>query len=111
VQFEPGALRDSVARLLQADPQSMYLTHFSRVGDVKRLAEGFQQLLQRMVEIGQALRGADNRHARLREALQAMYLQSLREHGCSLDDATCTALLAVDIELNAQGMAVWLDRA
>jgi glyoxylase-like metal-dependent hydrolase (beta-lactamase superfamily II) len=111
VQFEPGALRDSVARLLQAGPQSMYLTHFSRVGDVTRLAEGFQQLLQRMVEIGQALRGVDNRHARLREALQAMYLQSLREHGCGLDEASCAALLEVDIELNAQGVAVWLDRA
>jgi glyoxylase-like metal-dependent hydrolase (beta-lactamase superfamily II) len=111
VQFEPEALRDSVVRLLQAGPQSMYLTHFSRVGDVARLAEGFQQLLQRMVEIGQTLRAAENRHAKLREALRSMYLQSLREHACKLDDATCAALLEVDIELNAQGLVAWLDRA
>jgi glyoxylase-like metal-dependent hydrolase (beta-lactamase superfamily II) len=110
VQFEPEALRTSVARLLQQQPQAMYLTHYGRVGEVQRLADGFLQLLQRMVEIGQALRAADRRHARLREALRAMYLQSLREHGCTLADDSCAALLEVDIELNAQGMAVWLDR-
>jgi hypothetical protein len=64
-----------------------------------------------MVEFGRSLRTADERHARLREAFLAMYLNSLREHGCRLDDATCAALLEVDIELNAQGLAVWLDRA
>jgi len=111
VQFEPEPLRASVARLLQAKPRSMYLTHYSRVGEVERLAQGFLQLLQHMVEFGQSLRTADERHARLREAFLAMYLKSLREHGCRLDDATCAALLEVDIELNAQGLAVWLDRA
>jgi len=111
VQFEPEALRDSVARLLQARPRAMYLTHYSRVGDVEQLAEGLLQRLQRMVDVGQALRHADARQTRLRAALRAMYLQSLREHGCTLDEATCTALLAVDIELNAQGLGVWLDRS
>jgi glyoxylase-like metal-dependent hydrolase (beta-lactamase superfamily II) len=111
VQFEPEPLRASVARLLQAKPRSMYLTHYGRVGEVERLAEGFLHLLQQMVEFGRSLRSADDRHARLREALRLLYLQSLRAHGCTLDDATCAALLEVDIELNAQGMAVWLDRA
>ena len=89
----------------------MYLTHYGRVGDVERLAEGLLRRLQRMVDFGQALRHADARHARLREALRGMYLQSLRVHGCTLDESACTSLLAVDIELNAQGMGVWLDRS
>jgi len=111
VQFEPEALRDSVARLLQAGPQSMYLTHYGRVGDVQRLASEFLPLLQGMVDIGLAHRHATDRHARLREALFAMYLKSVRAHGCRLSDRDCSSLLEMDLELNAQGMAAWLDRA
>jgi hypothetical protein len=35
---------------------------------------------------------------------------SLREHGCTMSEAEIAQALAIDIELNAQGMAVWLDR-
>jgi glyoxylase-like metal-dependent hydrolase (beta-lactamase superfamily II) len=111
VQFEPEALRASIARLLALQPRAMYLTHFGRIGDVARLAEDLLRLLQRMVDLGLALRGAAERHARLREALATMYLESLHAHGCTLDDAASLALLEMDIELNAQGLAVWLDRA
>jgi glyoxylase-like metal-dependent hydrolase (beta-lactamase superfamily II) len=38
VQFEPEVLRASVQRLLAADPACMYLTHYSRVDEVDRLA-------------------------------------------------------------------------
>jgi glyoxylase-like metal-dependent hydrolase (beta-lactamase superfamily II) len=111
VQFEPEALRSSIARLLAPQPQAMYLTHFGRIGGVPQLAEDLLRLLQRMVDIGLALRGAAERHARLREALAAMYLESLHAHGCTLGDAASLALLEMDVELNAQGLAVWLDRA
>ena len=37
VQFEPEALRNSIERLLARDPEWMYLTHFGRVGDARRL--------------------------------------------------------------------------
>jgi glyoxylase-like metal-dependent hydrolase (beta-lactamase superfamily II) len=110
VQFDPVALRASVARLLDAQPRCMYLTHYGRVGEVERLAGDFLVMLQDMVDIGQAHRHAPQRHARLREALFAMYLRSVRAHGCRFDDAECAALLEMDIELNAQGLGVWLDR-
>jgi glyoxylase-like metal-dependent hydrolase (beta-lactamase superfamily II) len=111
VQFDPDALRGSIARLLEAGPQAMYLTHYGRIGDVARLAGQCLQVLQAMVDIGLAHRLATDRHARLREALLEMYLQSMREHGCRFNDEEGAALLEMDVELNAQGLAVWLDRA
>jgi glyoxylase-like metal-dependent hydrolase (beta-lactamase superfamily II) len=111
VQFDPDALRGSIARLLQTRPQAMYLTHYGRVADVERLAASMLQVLQAMVDIGHALRQASDRHARLREALRSMYLQGLRAHGCRRGDDECASLLELDIELNAQGLAAWLDRA
>jgi len=110
VQFDPAALRTSVARLLEARPRCMYLTHYGRVGEVERLAADLLVMLQDMVDIGQALRHAPQRHAKLREALFAMYLRSLRARGCRFDAAECATLLEMDIELNSQGLGVWLDR-
>jgi glyoxylase-like metal-dependent hydrolase (beta-lactamase superfamily II) len=111
VQFEPGALRASVQKLLDREPAAMYLTHYSRLTDPQRLATGFLQLLQGMVDIGLQHRHAAQRHDKLCEALRALYIDALRAHGCTFSDARIAELLAVDIELNAQGLGVWLDKA
>ena len=110
VQFDPPALRRSVERLLSLDPAWMYLTHFGRVGDVARLGALQLELLERMVALGHALRDAPARHAALKRGLLEIYTDSLAGHGCRLDPAAIAALLATDVELNAQGIAVWLDR-
>ena len=110
VQFDPVAQRASVARLLQHQPRWMYLTHFGPVGEVPQMAAALLDMMQRMVDIGLAQRDASDRHARLREGLLDLYLRALREHGCDLRDEVITALLSMDVELNAQGLGVWLDR-
>ena len=43
-------------------------------------------------------------------ALEAIHLESLRRHGVALADSRIRELLALDLELNAQGIAIWLDR-
>ncbi len=110
VQFEPEALAASVQRLLSFDPACMYLTHYGRVGDVQRLGAQMLGLLQRMVELGHAERQNPERHAALKRGLLAMYLDSLAAHGNGFGAAQVAELLAIDMELNAQGMAIWLDR-
>jgi len=111
VQFDPPALRASVARLLSFEPQCMYLTHYGRVGDVKRLAAMLLEQLDAMVQIAQRLRDAPERHAALCTALRALYTDRIKAHGSMLSNARIHELLAMDVELNAQGIAVWLDRA
>jgi hypothetical protein len=88
----------------------MYLTHFGRVGDVTRLGALQLELLERMVELGRAERQSPDRQAALERGLLAICTASLAEHGCRLDPAAIAALLSMDIKLNAQGLAVWLDR-
>lgn len=117
VQFEPDALRASIARMLEREPAVMYLTHYGRVGgsfaEVGRLAALLHAQLDEMVALGLETRGMPERaerHARLSAGLAAIYLRSLRAHGCALDEARQLELLAMDIELNAQGLAVWLDK-
>ena len=110
VQFEPEALRRSVARLLAYQPESMYLTHYGRVGDVPRLGELLLDQVDAMVGFATSLPNDGARHSALVHGFGAIYLKRLREHGCLLPDDRIAELLALDCELNAQGMAVWLNR-
>ena len=109
VQFEPEALRQSIGRLLSKQPQNMYLTHFGQVGDVDRLAELLLEQIDAMVALGQGLRDAPERHVALKAGLEALARTQLQRHGINDVDAGLAAL-ALDLELNAQGLASWLDR-
>ena len=114
VQFDPPALRASIARLLSMAPDCMYLTHYGRVGqggEVPRLGAQLLQLLDEMTALGERLRAAPGRHDALRQGQLEIFTRSLQAHGCSHTPVQLAELLAVDLELNAQGMAVWLDRA
>jgi hypothetical protein len=42
--------------------------------------------------------------------LLAIHLASLRAHGVTLSEERIRELLDLDLELNAQGIAIWLDR-
>jgi glyoxylase-like metal-dependent hydrolase (beta-lactamase superfamily II) len=109
-QFEPEALRVSIARLVAFDPECVYVTHYGRVTDVRRMARQLLKMLDAFVAVGQAQRNAPDRHASLKRELSALFAASLREHGVDPTAATLE-LLAGDIELDAQGLGLWLDHS
>lgn len=114
VQFEPEALKQSIARMLAYEPQGMYLTHYDRVGssyaEVEKLAQDLYEQINAMEALGRDADGKPDRHAKLLEALSTLYLQRARAAQVPLEDAQIERALAMDIELNAQGLACWLDR-
>ncbi len=111
VQFEPEAMQASIERMMAQSPQAMYLTHYGRVGDVARLAAEMHEQIDAMVSLAQACDGQPDRHRALVAALSEYYLERARAHGVALDDAAVLQLLAMDIELNAQGLETWLERS
>jgi glyoxylase-like metal-dependent hydrolase (beta-lactamase superfamily II) len=108
-QLDPPALRASVKRLLSFQPACMYVTHFGRLTEVPRAADRVLAMLDAMVALALRLQEAPERHAALKRELSALYAASLAEHGVA-DVPAKMALLEMDIELNAQGIGVWLDR-
>jgi glyoxylase-like metal-dependent hydrolase (beta-lactamase superfamily II) len=110
VQFEPEALKASIERMLSYHPQQMFLTHYSRVTDVPRLARDLLEQIDATVAIALAHASDESRHARITEELAQLYVARAQAHGCTLGDARVRELLAMDIELNAQGLEVWLDK-
>lgn len=110
VQFEPQALKASIARMVARAPEAMYLTHYGRVGDVPQLAQSLYEQIDAMVAIADACDGRADRHRCIAAALSALYLERAHARQVPLADEDVLRLLAMDIELNAQGLGVWLDR-
>ncbi len=110
VQFEPEAMHASIQRLMQKSPEGMYLTHYGRVEGTARLAQELHAQIDAMVAIAQRCNGEPQRHHLLVDALGALYVARLRLQGSPLDASEVLRVLAMDIELNAQGLACWLDR-
>jgi glyoxylase-like metal-dependent hydrolase (beta-lactamase superfamily II) len=109
VQFDPAPLKASVTRLLERAPAALCVTHYGRVPHAPHLGALLLEQIDQMAAIGERLRDAPERHQRLRDGLRRMYEQRLAQHGFT-DVPACIALLEMDIELNAQGLACWLDR-
>ena len=108
-QFEPEALRTSVQRLLKFEPEFMYLTHYGAVSGVRSLCATFLQRLEALVALGESVRSHPQRVQALQAGLSDLYRAWMADAGCRLDEAHALALLAIDIDLNAQGMHDWLD--
>jgi glyoxylase-like metal-dependent hydrolase (beta-lactamase superfamily II) len=111
VQFEPDALHASIDRMLGYSPRQMFLTHYSRVTDVERLADDLHAQIEAMVTIARTHAGDANRHARIAADLADLYIARAAAHGCAFGAERVRELLVMDIELNTQGLEVWLDRA
>jgi glyoxylase-like metal-dependent hydrolase (beta-lactamase superfamily II) len=111
VQFDPQALHASVERILKAQPRLLYLTHYGAVGEPEKVARQLLFQVDAMVDVGRELAGAPDRHARLKAAFQDIYMAELRRCGSTDSEENLHALLATDVELNAQGVGVWLDKA
>lgn len=110
VQFDPAAAHASIDRLLGFNPQQIFLTHFSRVTQIRRLADDLHEMLEAFVRLAYSVRrSGEDRQRLLVERLRDLFLERLERHGCTLPAEQAAGLLAMDIELNAQGLEVWLD--
>jgi len=110
VQFDPAALHASINRLLALKPEAMYLTHYGRVETVSKLAEDLHEQIDAMVAIAQGLKEAPERHEAMKDALARLYLERAHLHGWQGSHDELLVLLGMDVELNAQGLGVWLDQ-
>ena len=110
VQFDPVALHASIDRLLALKPQAMYPTHYGRIEDVERLGADLHEQIDAMVALARAVDGAADRHVQLVEDLTTLYATRAADHGWQGGRTALVEILRMDIELNAQGLEIWLDQ-
>ena len=110
VHFDPVEAHRAVDRILACEPEQLYLTHYSRVSDLDRLAAEMHAGIDNYVALALEYAEDPDRLAALEAALLEYYVQRLSEHGYAGDRDAVASTMGIDIPLNAQGLEVWLDR-
>jgi len=87
-------------------PEGIYLTHFSRVDDVDRLGVELVQRIDALVALAEAAPGeGEARKNAIRAAIEREFLKDAEAE----IRQRLPEVLRVDLELNAQGLAWWLE--
>jgi hydroxyacylglutathione hydrolase len=110
VQWEPDAHHASVDMMLARRPEAIYVTHFGQVRDVPRLGADLHRLIDAHRDLALACRdaGAD-RLARLEAGVSEIVLGEAARQRWPLTRESILEVFGLDIGLNAQGLAAWLD--
>jgi len=110
VQFDPIQAHLAIDRIMACSPEQVYLTHFSRVRNLDELAQQMHNGIDAFVAMAREHQHDENRSASLRTSMFEYFVQRLKEHGYQGDREMIYSILSMDVDLNAQGLEVWLDR-
>ena len=118
IDFDPDEAHKSIDRIMACDPQHVYVTHYSRVDDLQRLAADMHQAIDDYVAIAleaeRAYADSDNIIGDRQQALEDRMLDymcgRLARHGFKGDRDVVLSIMQIDVTLNAQGLNVWLNR-
>ena len=111
VAFDPEAWHQSLDKLLALKPTGMLLTHYGRVTDIDSLAETLRKNIDALAEIAISEEGEEEgRHQRIKSRIGDLIATQIIDHGVDIDKTGVLDFLSSDLELNAQGLEVWLKR-
>jgi glyoxylase-like metal-dependent hydrolase (beta-lactamase superfamily II) len=110
VHFDPDAMVASIDKLLSYDPVAIYLTHYGEVRDVARLGAELKQRVLAFANMAKKLVSVPERTAALEAGMYELLARWLNQHGYRGDEVLWRELCRGDVELNVQGLEVWLDR-
>ena len=111
VHFDPQAMHASLDRIMSYRPEAIYLTHYSRVTELERLAADLHECVDAFVAIARRHAARPDRGARIRRDMFEYLSRRLDAHGFAAGEARRREIIGFDVELNSQGLEVWLDRA
>ena len=111
VNFEPDAMHASIELMRSFKPSGIYLTHYSQVTEVDKLADDLHRHIDSLVDMTNEAPGqGDPRKQAIEAAMTAYLLKEVRAHGCTLPDDEIKAIFATDLDLNAQGLNYWKEQ-
>lgn len=111
IQFDPPAMKATIARMLERTPRAMLLTHYSRILDADARGATLVRLIDAQVALARECAQDADPVAALTEALHRLFFDEVRRLGSPVSAQDTRRLLAIDAELNAKGMLIWLARA
>lgn len=111
VQFDPGALLQSIDCLTSLEPETIYLTHFGAIKPTPDVIKQLKRSIRRFSNIAlDAEHVEGDRVAYIEHKIMDYLLATLEEMGCEQSPEFCQKVLQGDCKLNAQGLDFWLGQ-
>jgi glyoxylase-like metal-dependent hydrolase (beta-lactamase superfamily II) len=108
--FDPVEAHIAVDRIMSCEPQQLYLTHYSRVSDVARLADDMHAGITAYEKMALACSDEADRGVALRQAMFDYLSQGAISHGFDGGLDALSEIISIDVDLNAAGLLAWLNR-
>jgi len=111
VHFDPLEAHKAIDRIMAEAPLCLYLTHYSRVTDLPRLADDMHRRIDDFVAIATRHATDSGRTEAMQKSMFAYLKSELKEHGFDAGEHRLHSLLDVDVALNTMGLEHWLDHS
>lgn len=108
VHFDPPQAHKAIDRIMAEQPRQLYLTHYSRVTDLERLADDMHRRIDDFVALATRHANDADRSAAMHRSMFRYLREHLQGHGFAGDEDRLHAIIDVDIELNTMGLEHWL---
>jgi len=109
VHFDPPEAHKAIDRILGFDPRKLFLTHYSQVTDLGRLAEDLHRRIDDFVRLVTQHADDANRTANVHESMYAYFIEELAAHGFAGGEDEVREIVGKDVALNTMGLEFWLD--
>ena len=110
VQFAPEKLINSINLLMSYNPERLYLTHYGLLENPQFYADMLCQRISYYCDVAQANRNVSKPIEKIEDAIFRKESAQLNKIVPDIDRAQVHELLEMDLNLNAQGLVVWLNR-
>lgn len=111
VHFDPPEAHRAIDRIMGFDPERVYLTHYSEVTGLTRLADDMHRRIDDFVDIATRHANDAGRTAAMHASMYDYLLGHLGAHGVTASEDALRTMIRMDVELNTMGLEFWLDHA
>jgi len=109
VHFDPPEAHKAIETIMGFEPKQLFLTHYSRITDLERLATDLHQRIDDFVDLVTRHADDENRTAAIHASMHEYFIHEVREHGFGGSDDDIREVVGKDVILNTMGLEFWLD--
>ena len=110
-QFEPVKFDTTVKKIMEQKPKSCFLTHFSKIMNIKKNGyELLKQIDEYVAITQQAKNNHENQQELIREKLFELLYKKFKKVNLNISKREFGNLLSLDLSLNAQGLEYWNNK-
>lgn len=109
-EFDPLAAVDTLDRMSGLDLENIYFTHFGKAAGVPAILARNRELVGTFEAIGRRVVASGGSSKEIEASLWELVMRELAQYGVTDREHPAVKFLALDMELNAEGIAYYFEK-